>query len=57
VGWGGEASIVGQLASAVGGLLEPIARKNIADSIEAVRVALESSDQPTSAPELRTEPS
>jgi uncharacterized protein len=57
VGWGGEARIVGQLASAAGGLLEPIARKNIADSIEAVRVALESSDQPASAPELRTEPS
>ena len=57
VGWGGEASIVGQLASAAGGLLEPLARKNITNSIEAVRVALESSDQPASAPELRTEPS
>jgi len=57
VGWGGEARIVGQLASTAGGLLEPLARKNIANSIEAVRVALESSDQPTSAPEPRTEPS
>jgi carbon monoxide dehydrogenase subunit G len=54
VGWDGEARIVGQLASTAGGLLEPLARKNITNSIEAVRLALESSGQPTSAPKPRT---
>lgn len=57
VGWSGEARIVGQLVSMAGGLLDPLARKNIANSIEAVRLALESSGQPTSAPKPRTESS
>lgn len=40
VGWYGEAKIGGRLASVGGGLLEPLAKKNIARFVDAVRRAL-----------------
>ena len=40
VSWQGEAQIVGRIISMAGGLLEPLARKNIQKLIDALRNAL-----------------
>jgi uncharacterized protein len=41
VDWSGDANVQGRLASMAGGMLEPLARKNIERFIESVRVSLE----------------
>ena len=49
VSWTGEAQVVGKLTSLAGGLLEPLAKKNIQKLIDGLRTALSSSpviDQP-----------
>lgn len=43
VTWKGEAQIFGRLASIAGGLLQPVARKNIDKLIDALRTALSTS--------------
>jgi carbon monoxide dehydrogenase subunit G len=40
VQWSGEAQIFGRLASIAGGLLEPMAKKNLQKLIDALRAAL-----------------
>jgi carbon monoxide dehydrogenase subunit G len=40
VHWSGEAQIFGRLASIAGGLLEPMAKKNLQKLIDALRAAL-----------------
>jgi len=40
VAWSGEAQIFGRLASMAGGLLEPMAKKNLQKLIDALRAAL-----------------
>ena len=40
VAWKGEAQIFGQLASVAGGLLEPLARKNVQKLIDGLQMAL-----------------
>jgi len=40
VTWKGQAHLVGRLASLAGGLLEPLARKNLQRLIESLRTAL-----------------
>jgi carbon monoxide dehydrogenase subunit G len=46
VNWASNAQIVGRLASLAGGLLQPLARKNINIFMENIRRALEPSGQP-----------
>jgi carbon monoxide dehydrogenase subunit G len=41
VRWAGTANVLGRLASVPGGLLEPIARRNLTAFVEAVRAALD----------------
>jgi carbon monoxide dehydrogenase subunit G len=40
VGWKGEAQIFGRLTSVAGGLLEPLAKKNVQKLIDALQAAL-----------------
>lgn len=40
VQWNGEAQIFGRLASIAGGLLEPLAKKNLQKLIDSLRTAL-----------------
>jgi uncharacterized protein len=41
VAWQGEAQVFGRLASLAGGLLEPLAKKNVQKLIDGLRVALD----------------
>ena len=43
--WKGEAQVVGRVASLAGGLLEPLAKKNLMKLIEGLQTAL--TDEPT----------
>ncbi len=43
--WKGEAQVVGRVASLAGGLLEPLAKKNLMKLIDGLQAAL--SDEPT----------
>jgi len=40
VGWSGEAQVFGKLASIAGGLLEPLAKKNVQKLIDSLEGAL-----------------
>lgn len=45
VKWHGEAQIFGRLTSIAGGLLEPLARKNLQKVIDSIRQALSAQEQ------------
>jgi uncharacterized protein len=47
--WKGHAQIVGRLASLAGGLLEPLAKKNVQKLIDGLQAALSQSDSVVSA--------
>jgi carbon monoxide dehydrogenase subunit G len=44
--WKGEAQVVGRIISMAGGLLEPMAKKNLQKMIDSLRAALEGKAQP-----------
>ncbi len=46
VDWRGEAQIVGRLVSLAGGLLEPLAKKNLMKLIDGLQAALTNDKQP-----------
>ena len=46
VDWRGEAQIVGRLVSLAGGLLEPLAKKNLRKLIDGLQAALTNDKQP-----------
>jgi|SRR5581483_7989158 len=45
VSWNGEAQVFGKLASVAGGLLEPLARKNVEQLINGLKTALSGAPQ------------
>jgi uncharacterized protein len=45
VGWRGEAQIVGRLVSLAGGLLEPLAKRNLMKLIDGLQAALSNDQQ------------
>jgi carbon monoxide dehydrogenase subunit G len=47
--WAGEARIVGRLPSLAGGLLDPLARKNVQKLVDALQAALARTPETTSA--------
>lgn len=54
--WKGESQVVGRVASIGGGLLEPLAKKNLTRLIEGLQAALSSEAQPANAVEAEASP-
>ena len=52
VAWQGEAQVFGKLMSVAGGLLEPLAKKNIQKLIDSLQLALNSAREGEPVPEI-----